>query len=203
MSVSRNILQFACECVSALGGYSDPWAGVAQKRLLLNGTKEKLLNRVSREPKTVAKLAKELRLSKPTVLAHVKELMASELLRESEEWEKRHPSERYYEPNFPIVRVEERAELDTICEMIAEQVAGLFEKNIPRLKRGFDKTSLKARGWKFSDLAQYCYAVEQRSARKLLEQRGVLPPRKKHENGAHWLFWAREQLAKGDNSPRL
>ena len=29
-------------------------------------------------------------------------------------------------------------------------------------------------------------------ARKLLEERGVLPRRKKHKNGAEWLFWAEE-----------
>jgi hypothetical protein len=25
-----------------------------------------------------------------------------------------------------------------------------------------------------------------------LEERGVLPPREKHKNGAEWLFWAEE-----------
>jgi len=29
-----------------------------------------------------------------------------------------------------------------------------------------------------------------RSARALLEERGVLKPRQKHENGAEWIFWA-------------
>jgi len=29
-----------------------------------------------------------------------------------------------------------------------------------------------------------------RSARALLEERGVLTPRRKHENGAEWIFWA-------------
>jgi DNA-binding transcriptional ArsR family regulator len=191
-------LEFACECVSARGGYSDPWASISQNKLLLDGTKEKLLNAVAREPKTIAQLASELRLSQPTIHSHVSEMMASELLRESEEREKRYPTERYYEPNFPIVRAEERAEFEAICDSIAQRVADLFEKNIPRLQRAFDKTGLSARGWKFADLAQYCYAGEQRSARKLLEQRGLLPPRKKHENGADWLFWAEEQLAKGD-----
>ena len=66
------------------------------------------------------------------------------------------------------------------------------------MQRAFNKTGLAARGWKFADLAQYCYAGEQRSARELLEERGLLPPRKKHENGADWLFWAEEQLVKGD-----
>jgi len=33
----------------------------------------------------------------------------------------------------------------------------------------------------------------QRGARELLEQRGVLRPRTKHDNGAEWLFWAEER----------
>src|SRR5688500_18968632 len=93
-------LEFACECVSAAGGYSDPWSAVAQDRLLPDGRKEKILTLVSREPMTIAQLAEELELSNPSVHAHVSEMVASELLRESGAWEKRHPSERYYEPGF-------------------------------------------------------------------------------------------------------
>ena len=198
ISNGGNKLQFACECVSARGGYSDPWAGLSQNKLLVDGTKEKLLNAVARVPKTIAQLASELRFSQPTIHSHVNDMIASELLRESEEREKRYPTERYYEPNFPVVRAEERVEFEAICDSIAEHVAELFEKNIPQLQRAFDKTGLAARGWKFADLAQYCYAGAQRSARKLLEQRALLPPRTKHENGADWLFWAEEQSAAGD-----
>jgi hypothetical protein len=31
-----------------------------------------------------------------------------------------------------------------------------------------------------------------RSARTLLEERGLLARRAKHENGAEWIFWAEE-----------
>jgi hypothetical protein len=50
-----------------------------------------------------------------------------------------------------------------------------------------------------SDLAQYLYAKTQRCARELLEQRGALPPRKEHQNGAKWIFWAEEPKADADN----
>src|SRR6185503_14903769 len=100
-------LCFPCECVSAMSGYSDPWAGVAQKKLLPNGTKEGILNLVAKEPKTIAQLAKKLGLSQPTVYRHIGEMMASELLRESEEWERKYPAERYYEPNFPVIEANE------------------------------------------------------------------------------------------------
>ena len=73
-------LQFACECVSAKGGYSDPWAAISQNKLLPDGTKEEILNRLAKEPRTIAQLAKELELSQPSIHRHIGEMMASELL---------------------------------------------------------------------------------------------------------------------------
>ena len=84
----REGLRFACECVSGRrGGYSDPWAAIAKNKLLPDGTKEEILNLLTREPKTISQLAEELRLSSPSVFAHISDMMKSELLRESEEWE--------------------------------------------------------------------------------------------------------------------
>lgn len=185
-------LHFPCECVSKVSGYSDPWAGVAQKRLLPNGTKEGILNLVADKPKTIAQLAKELNLAQPTVLRHISEMMKSELLRESEEWERKYPAERYYEPNFPIIKADERAEFESLCEEMAEAIAALFEKKENKLEAAFDKTVLAERGWTFSDIAQYLFARVQRSARKKLEQRGKLPPPEEHTNGVEWIFWAEE-----------
>src|SRR5262245_36452860 len=98
-------LRFPCECVSGGDkGYSDPWAEIAQKKLLPNGSKEQILNLVAREPRTISQLAEALALSPPSVHAHINDLMKSELLRESEKWEKKYPAERYYEPNFPVFK---------------------------------------------------------------------------------------------------
>jgi DNA-binding transcriptional ArsR family regulator len=186
-------LCFACECVSAKrDGYSDPWAAIAKNKLLPDGTKEEILNLVAREPKTISQLAEALALSPPSVHAHINDMMRSELLRESEEWEKRYPTERYYEPNFPVVQAAERAEFDALCRTMAEQLAALFEKRRTQLERAFHQTNLSERGWEFSDIAQYLYASVQRRARTLLETRGVLPTRERHANGAEWLFWAEE-----------
>ena len=191
-------LEFACECVSARSGYSDPWSPVAQKKLLPDGTKEQILNSVAREPKTIAQLAKELGISQPSVHAHVGDMTASELLRESEEWEKKYPTERYYEPNFPVVRGGDRAAFEPLCQELAERVAALFEESRPRLERAFDASTLPDGGWEFSDVAQYLYAAVQRGARQILEERGTLPPRRQHRNGVAWLFWAEESKADGD-----
>ena len=193
-----NDLQFACECVSVRGGYSDPWAAIAQKKLLSDGTKEKILNLVAQQPKTIAQLAKNLKLSQPSVHTHINDMMRSELLRESEEWEKRYPTERYYEPNFPVVKQDEHTEFEALCREMSERVADLFEKKRKQLERAFKKTNLEENGWEFSDVAQYLYAHVQRGARRLLEDRGALPSRQKHKNGAEWIFWAEESQANSD-----
>ncbi len=192
-------LRFPCECVSAGGGgYSDPWTDITKKKLLPDGTKEGILNLVARQPKTISQLAEALDLSTPSVHTHINDLMRSELLRESVEWEKKYPAERYYEPNFPVFRAKECAEFRALCDEMAEQVVALFERKRSKLKRAFSRTALADQGWEFSDITQCLYANMQRGARTLLEQRGVLSPREKHANGAEWIFWAEEPKADAD-----
>jgi DNA-binding transcriptional ArsR family regulator len=179
------------------GGYSDPWADVTKKKLLPNGTKEEILNLVAREPKTISQLAEALNLSAPSVHTHINDMMKSELLRESVEWEKKYPAERYYEPNFPVFKAEECEEFRALCEEMAEQVVALFEKKRSKIERAFSKTKLKDQGWEISDIAQCLYANMQRGARTQLEQRGLLAPPEKHKNGAQWIFWAEETEPNG------
>jgi DNA-binding transcriptional ArsR family regulator len=191
-----NSLCFPCECVSgARGGYSDPWSEVTKNKLLPNGTKEEILNLVARQPKTISQLAVALDLSPPSVHTHINDMMKSELLRESEEWEKKYPTERYYEPNFPVFKAEECAEFRTLCEEMAQQMVTLFERRRAKMERAFRRTRLANQGWEFLDITQCLYANMQRGARTLLEQRGVLSPRQKHKNGAAWIFWAQEPEA--------
>lgn len=186
-------LEFPCECVSAKNkNYSDPWAEIAKNRLLPNGTKEEILNLVAREPKTISQLAALLKLSAPSVHTHVTDMMKSELLRESEEWERKFPAERYYEPNFPVISPDECADFETACRAAAEEFGALFEKYRPQLEAAFNQTKLKNQGWDFSDLSQYFYARVQRRAREILEDRGTLQPAEKHHNGVEWIFWAEE-----------
>ena len=195
MSISNDSksLCFPCECISgSRGGYSDPWSEITKNRLLPNGTKEDILNLVAREPKTISQLAEALDLSAPSVHTHINDMMKSELLRESEEWEKKYPTERYYEPNFPVFRADECAEFRSLCEEMAEGVVALFEKRRAKMERAFARTPLASQGWELSDITQCLYANMQRGARTTLEQRGLLSPRQKHKNGAAWIFWAQE-----------
>ena len=191
-------LLFPCECVSSRpGGYSDPWAEITRNRLLPNGTKEEILNVLAQEPKTITQIAEVLSLSAPTVHTHVSEMLGSELLREAVEWEKTHPAERYYEPNFPVFRAEECAEFKALCEEMSKDLATLFEKKQQKMERAFRKTGLAMQGWELSDITQCLFANMYRAARSRLEQKGLLSSRKKHANGAKWIFWAQEPEPNG------
>lgn len=188
-----NELNFPCECVSARDeNYSDPWAGIAKRRLIVDGTKEQIINLLAREPRTISQLAKELNIAPPTVHKHIAELVASELLRNSEATEKLHSKERYYEPNFPVVFADDRSAFEEICEDMCEQMAEMIEQARPRFEGAFKRTALGEKGWEFPDVSQYLYACIQRGARKLLEERGTLSPAEKHRNGVEWVFWAEE-----------
>ena len=186
-------LRFPCECVSGLAeGYSDPWADIARHRLLPNGTKEQILNLVAQEPKTISQLAQALELSAPSVHTHVNDMAKSELLRESDDFEKKHPTERYYEPNFPVFKEAECNEFRELCDEMAQQLAALFERRRAKMERAFRRTSLAEHGWELSDVTHCLYANMYRKARALLEQRGLLASREKHGNGVEWIFWAEE-----------
>jgi len=194
---SRGLL-FPCECVSAgPGGYSDPWAEITKNKLLPNGTKEEILNLVAREPKTISQLADALDLSSPSVHTHITDLMKSELLRESKEWEKKYPTERYYEPNFPVFRAEECAEFKSLCDEMSKELAAMFERKRKKMERAFRSTGLSKQGWEISDVTQCFYANMYRGARILLERHGFLSPRQKRANGAEWIFWAEEPKTNG------
>lgn len=188
-------LLFPCECVSgAAGGYSDPWADITKRKLLPNGTKEEILNLVAREPKTISQLAEALDLSPPSVHTHINDMMKSELLRESEEWEKKYSTERYYEPNFPVFKAEDCGEFIALCEEMSKELVKLFESKRQKMERAFRKTSLSQQGWELSDITQCLYANMYRGARAQLEQRGLLSTRANHANGAQWIFWAEEPV---------
>jgi len=192
-------LFFPCECVSSrTDNYSDPWAAIAKNRMIVDGTKEKIINLVARQPRTISQLAKDLNMAPPSVHTHIGELLESELVRDSAEWEKLHPKERYYEPNFPVVWTEDRAEFQEICEDLCKRVAEMFEDAVPQFERAFDRTGLEDKGWQFKDLTQYVYTCVQRGARQRLEKQGLLQPAEGHKNGSEWVFWAEEAKSNGN-----
>jgi DNA-binding transcriptional ArsR family regulator len=165
--------------------------------LLPNGTKEEILNALAEGPKTITQIAEALGLSAPSVHTHVSDMLGSELLREAVEWEKTHPAERYYEPNFPVFKAEECAEFRTLCEEMSNELVVIFEKKRQKMERAFGRTALAKQGWELSDITQCLFANMYRGARVQLEQHGLLAPREKHKNGAKWIFWAEELETNG------
>jgi DNA-binding transcriptional ArsR family regulator len=191
-------LRFPCECVSSRpGGYSDPWAGITKNNLLPNGTKEEILNILARSPNTISQIAEELGLSAPSVHTHVSDMVRSELLREAVECEKAHPAERYYEPNFPVIKDDEANDLCKLCDTLGEAVTKLFTKHRAKLEKAYRATPLPERGWQFAEIAQFIFASIQRKAREQLEEDGMLAPAKSHRNGVDWVFWAEEPSTNG------
>ncbi len=198
MTVPRGFkgLRFPCECVSSSPeSYSDPWAEITKNKLLPNGTKEQILNVLAQGPKTITQIADALGLSGPSIHTHVSDMLRSELLRKAEESDKVHPAERYYEPNFPVFRAEDCAEFREICEEMSTELVALFGEKQKKMERAFRKTGLAKQGWELSDVTQCLFANMYRGARFRLEQKGLLSSRKKHKNGAQWIFWAEESKA--------
>lgn len=193
VSGSKFNLLFPCECVSAREeNYSDPWSPVSRNRLFTDGTKEQIFNLVADEPKTISQLARALDLSAPSIHKHINELLSSELLRDSVEWEKLHPKERYYEPNFPVVNAAECAEMEEVCGELSNLIANAFEQARPRFESAFQSTPLSGKGWTLDDLSQCLYARIQRNARRMLEERGAIQPPQPHSNSISWSFWAEQ-----------
>lgn len=91
-----------------------------------------------------------------------------------------------------MIKASDRAVLDPLCQVLAKRLADSFESKRAQLESALGKTSLPQEGWEYSDVSQYLFACVQRGARELLEERGLLPHREKHKNGAEWLFWAEE-----------
>jgi len=202
ISDGRHDLLFPCECVSArTDNYSDPWAPIARNRLLSDGTKEEIVNLVADTPRTISQLAKELGLSAPSIHKHINEMLSSELLRDSIEWEKVHPKERYYEPNFPVIRASECEAMEDVCREISDSLAELFENAKPSFERAFQASGLAEKGWSFDDLSQCAFARIQRAARRTLEERGAIRPPGEHRSGVAWSFWA-EKLEPDLNGSR-
>src|SRR5829696_2036057 len=118
-------LRFACACATAVPVAEDPWVAIVNQRKLNNGTKERILNAIYRQPRTITQLAELLGISAPAVHRHIVDMLADELIHEVElaaEVRSR-GSERYYRPNFPVVLAADRASLQPVLEELAADIA--------------------------------------------------------------------------------
>ncbi|HEY3233088.1 MAG TPA: hypothetical protein VGJ84_00135, partial [Polyangiaceae bacterium] len=56
----------------------------------------------------------------PWFPASFERVLGRNFLRGADESEKAHPAERYYEPNFPVIKEDEAAELCGLCDELAD-----------------------------------------------------------------------------------
>ena len=189
------ILQFACDCVSYLHDtIRDPWSYVSRAGLISNETKEIILNKTYRQPKTVTQLAKEIGLSQPAIYRHVKELLDSDMMREAHlpDEEKAYRVERYYEPNFPVLLQEDVVQLEPVCRKVAQRVAEIYWEHRDELQEAFAGCSLESRGYALEDILDFLYSKIRRLGRQILDEQGFFPELRAHPDGSRWVYWAEE-----------
>lgn len=194
-SSSCCMLQFACDCVSSLHDtVRDPWSYVSRAGLISGETKEIILNKTYRKPKTVTQLAREIGLSQPAVYKHVRELLASDMLREADlpDDEKGYRVERYYEPNFPVLLSEDVDQLNPVCHKIAERIAEIYWEYRAELEAAFAGSILESRGYTPDDILDFLYSKIRRMGRNILHEQGVFPELPLHRDGSRWVYWAEE-----------
>jgi len=185
-----HILEFSCSCINSL---DDPWSYVSRSGSLSSETRQIIINKIYKEPKTVTQLAKEIGLSQPAIHKHVVELLNEGLIKEVEvpENERAFKREKYYSPTFPVVLKSDLGILEPILMEIVEEVAAIIKKNEDRLKSGFDSTSMPKRLLAFEDLTFFLYKKIIDLTREKFEREGFFPeiPLRK---GEKWVFWAEE-----------
>ena len=171
----------------------DPWSYVSKSGSLSSETRQIIINKIYKDPKTVTQLAKEIGLSQPAIHKHVAELLKEGLIREVEVpiSERVFKREKYYSPTFPVVSKSDLGVLGPILMEIVEEVSEVVKKNEGRLKSLFDKTGLPKRQWAFEDLTFFLYKKITDLTREKFEREGFFPeiPVRNEEK---WVFWAEE-----------
>jgi DNA-binding transcriptional ArsR family regulator len=194
-STPVRILQFACDCVSHLHDIvRDPWSHVSRAGLISNETKEIILNKTYRRPKTVTQLAREIGLSQPAIHKHVKEMLASDMLRPAslDNEAKTYRVEHYYEPNFPVLLMEDLDQLEPICRQVADRIAEIYWEYRDELQKAFNGSSLEERGYALEDILDFLYSKIRRMGREILNEQGFFPELPAHKDGSRWVYWAEE-----------
>ncbi len=181
-------LMFPCDCISATPRCQEPWARVAKAGMFKDGTKEVLLNLLSRRPKTIAQLARQTRLAQPTVFRHIRDLTTHHLVREVQPKSKGYTFERYYKQNFPVLTRADRALFEEEIARLTDGIAAQIRRHLPAMRKLFNSSHAVREGWSFEEIAQYAVHAAQRRARIGLEKQRKLAAQFRSA-GLDFAFW--------------
>jgi len=184
-------MKFPCDCISCTPACEEPWARVAKEGMFKDGTKEEILNKIHRQPHTIAQLAKAMKLAQPTVFRHVSELLANGLVREFTPDRRDYVVERYYAPGFPVVTLRDQRRYKEEIGTLAAEMSAALQKRLSRMKTRFQESDASRAGLSFEEFAHFLVHRAQRDARRLLERNGDLA-RKPADKKPGFIFWGIE-----------
>ncbi len=184
-------MKFPCDCISSTTACEEPWARVAKEGMFKDGTREEILNLLHEKPRTIAQIAKVLKLAQPTIFRHVGDLVKYGLLREFDPDERDYVVERYYKPNFPVISANDQRRYQRAVKSLSAEVAKSIAGALPDLQAQFPGSDAEKEGWTFEEFAQYLVHDVTREARKILEEKGLLASSVESAK-RDFVFWARE-----------
>jgi predicted transcriptional regulator len=131
-------------------------------------------------PMTVKQMADAMGLSSTTVLRHVEILVDVEFIKEVQvpDKDKAFKRERYYDVTFPIWSFKDRETMRPVYERIGAETAAAIKKHIDDLKKAFEETELRGKGWEFDDPNIYSYIMSTATCtltRQIMEKEGLQP----------------------------
>ena len=106
--------------------------------------------------------------------------------------EKAYRVEQYYEPNFPVLLLEDSSQLEPVCSKVAQRIAGIYREHKGELQEAFAGSSLEKRGYVVDDILDFLYSKIRRKGREILNEQGFFPELPTHKDGSRWVYWAEE-----------
>ncbi len=123
--------------------------------LFKNGTKEVIINRLHKQPLTIAQFAKESNLEQPTVYRHISDLSENGIIRESTGVEKGYPAEKFYELNFPVFTADDKQRFEPEIDALANALAEKIRSSLDEINAEFGKSEASHKSWCFEEISQY------------------------------------------------
>ncbi len=147
------------------------------RNALNSETRRIILNRICERPMTGAQIAAEIGISRASVSDHLRVLRQAGVIREAGlgRGEKRYVVEKYYTPNFPVMRLEDQEKLRGLAGEIGRKVATLVEGYVDRMMEAFEETSAADEGWNLRDVYPYIQGMIREAESEALGQNHGIP----------------------------